>query len=156
MGMPVRDLLGRISGRELAEWIAFDQVEPIGGLRGDYQAAVVAATVTNGLRGGKGKRFVLDDFLPFGDARRAVQEEAAPGAEVEDEVEAVVGQSTESQVRAMRQMLWGDVDAGRSTAASSGDMEQDDDPQRLRGGGGDVGFDRDGVGGVDAADDGHT
>lgn len=127
MGMPVRDLLGRISGRELAEWIAFDLVEPIGGLRGDYQAAVVAATVTNGLRGGKGKRLGLDDFLPFGDARRAVQEEAAPGAEVEDEVEAVVEQSTESQVRAMRQMLWGDVDAGRSTAASGGDMEQDDD-----------------------------
>ena len=49
-------------------WIAFDLVEPIGGLRGDYQAAVVAATVTNSLRGGKGKRLGLDDFLPFGDA----------------------------------------------------------------------------------------
>ena len=62
-------------------------------------------------------------------------------------------QSTESQVRAMRQMLWGDVDAGRSTAASGGDMDKTT-TRNDYGEAVEVWASTETVWGVDAADDG--
>lgn len=40
-------MLAETSSAELAEWIAFDQLEPIGPVRGDYQAALIARTVAS-------------------------------------------------------------------------------------------------------------
>lgn len=124
--MPVQVLLGTITSGELTEWMAFDRVEPFGALRGDYQAALVAATIANGFRSGKGKRLSVEDFLLNfgGEAKQAVVDrwdEESP-----DDGEAYSGDSTEAQVRAMRAMLWGDVDASRTAAASGGDIEADD------------------------------
>ncbi|MFW6034562.1 MAG: phage tail assembly protein T [bacterium] len=62
--MTVADLLGRISSRELAEWMAYERAfGPLGGERGDYQAALVAQTVANANRGKKQRVRKLSDFL---------------------------------------------------------------------------------------------
>lgn len=63
--MPVRELLARTSGRELAEWMAFERLTgPLDGrLRGDVQAAIVAATVANSQRA-KGAALKPAEFLP--------------------------------------------------------------------------------------------
>jgi hypothetical protein len=60
----VEELLGEISSRELTEWFAFDQVEPIGGRRGDLQAGVVAATVANVNRAKGSREYRITDFVP--------------------------------------------------------------------------------------------
>jgi hypothetical protein len=58
-------LLGRISARELTEWMAFDRVcGPIGQQRDDQLAALIAERVTNSLSSGKGRRMAVTDFLP--------------------------------------------------------------------------------------------
>jgi hypothetical protein len=64
MGRTVEELLGVISSRELSEWMAFDQVEPIGGRRGDLQAGVVAATVANVNRAKGQRAYDVTDFVP--------------------------------------------------------------------------------------------
>ncbi len=54
-----------MTSREITEWIAYDSLEPVGALRGDVQAALVAATVANCHRASKSKPFRIADFLPF-------------------------------------------------------------------------------------------
>lgn len=54
--MTVLELQHRITARELVEWSAYEQhAGPLGGARGDQQAAVIAATIANVNRG-KNKR----------------------------------------------------------------------------------------------------
>ena len=66
------DLLARIDSRELTEWAAYEQVcGPLGPVRGDYNAAVVAATVHNAMAGKKGRRTKLKEFMIDWGARRA-------------------------------------------------------------------------------------
>lgn len=50
---------------QLVEWMAFDTLEPIGGHRGDWQAASVSATMMNAtaMRAGISTRFRPKDFL---------------------------------------------------------------------------------------------
>jgi hypothetical protein len=68
--MTVRRLLTECDSRELSEWMVYEKVAgPLGGRRGDMQAAVVAMTVANVNRG-KGKPARLDDFLPEWDRPR--------------------------------------------------------------------------------------
>lgn len=63
--MSVREAQERIDSREFAEWMAFAQIEgPFWDQRGDYQAAIIAATVANALSGRRGKRYKPEDFLP--------------------------------------------------------------------------------------------
>lgn len=50
MGMPVGELLRRISSRELTEWNAFANVEPIGDERQDIRFAVLASVIANAYR----------------------------------------------------------------------------------------------------------
>ena len=57
-------MLDRMDSRELAEYLAFDQIEPIGDIRSDAAAGVVAATIANCHRT-KGKAFEPTDFMPF-------------------------------------------------------------------------------------------
>lgn len=79
MGMPVSELLERVSSRELTEWQAYEVVTgPIGPARGDVQAAIVAATVANSNRG-KGKPLTPADFVPEWDREptQTVEEQLA-------------------------------------------------------------------------------
>lgn len=65
--MTVREMLERIDSRELSEWMAFDSLEPIGDLRGDYQAGVIASVVANSTPRKRGaKIFQPADFMVYG------------------------------------------------------------------------------------------
>lgn len=65
--MTVRDLLARLDSRELSEWMAFEQIDgPLGGRRGDIQAAIVASTVAN-VNLPRHKQRAPDDYLPVWD-----------------------------------------------------------------------------------------
>jgi len=62
---------------EISEWLAFAQSEPIGGARGDFQAALVASIVAETHRDHDRRRqpFAPDDFLPeWGNAAEAKAE----------------------------------------------------------------------------------
>ncbi len=61
--MTVRQLLASCDSRELAEWMAYEQVEPFGDARGDLQAGVVASTIANVNRGKRAKSYKPQDFL---------------------------------------------------------------------------------------------
>lgn len=83
MGRTVEELLGAISSRELTEWIAFDQVEPIGDRRGDLQAGVVAATVANVNRAKGARAYLVTDFMPeYGRKEVAVDADALVSQQV--------------------------------------------------------------------------
>jgi hypothetical protein len=58
-------MLAELDCVELAEWMAYDSLDPFGGVRGDVQAGVVAAAVMNAA-GGKGRDdvFCAADFMP--------------------------------------------------------------------------------------------
>ena len=45
--MTVGDLLDRMPADEFAEWQAFDQLEPLGGVADDYRAGIMAASLLN-------------------------------------------------------------------------------------------------------------
>ena len=63
-----------MSSREFTEWAAYDKLDPIGGVRGDIQAGIVAATVYNSNRG-KGKVLSAKDFMPkFTQAKRPLKD----------------------------------------------------------------------------------
>ncbi|MBA0126279.1 hypothetical protein H0B56_12075 [Haloechinothrix sp. YIM 98757] len=67
------ELLARTSSAELTEWRAFERIDgPLGPGRGDYHAALVAATVSNSIRALGGKRGTkrVTDFLLEWDQRR--------------------------------------------------------------------------------------
>lgn len=62
--MTVAELLGRISSRELTEWIAFAQVEPFGTEVTLLGHAITASTVANANRGKGSKAYKASDFMP--------------------------------------------------------------------------------------------
>jgi len=54
-----------MSAAEFESWVVFDRISPIGRIRADLQAAIVAQTVAN-CNLGKGQRpFKRTDFMPF-------------------------------------------------------------------------------------------
>lgn len=66
LGYPSTRVMWRhMTRREFFDWWAYDQVEPIGAMRGDYQAASVCATIMNGfaVMARSRKRFKIKDFL---------------------------------------------------------------------------------------------
>lgn len=68
-GIPsVRQLLASVSSAELAEWRAYEQLAgPLGGARGDINAALVASVIASVNRG-KGQRApTIADFMPSWD-----------------------------------------------------------------------------------------
>jgi|TARA_Y100000034_G_scaffold28640_2_gene34441 hypothetical protein len=65
LGMTVAELGRRMSSRELAEWRAFDALEPLGEPRADYRAGVIAATIANVHRGKRTRAFEPKDFMPY-------------------------------------------------------------------------------------------
>lgn len=62
-------MLARMPWELFVEWQAFDLLSPIGGPRGDWQAAAVAASIFNARLLGTGKEVPVADFLlKFGKA----------------------------------------------------------------------------------------
>ncbi len=49
------------------DWIAYAEIDPFGGVRGDINAGVIAATIANVNRDPKKRRkaFAIEDFMPF-------------------------------------------------------------------------------------------
>lgn len=64
MGRPVGELLASMTSREMAEWEAYDKIEPIGAIRADIHAALIAREVANN-NPYRRKPTQLADFLPF-------------------------------------------------------------------------------------------
>jgi len=62
--MTVREMLARIDSRELAEWIAYDTIEPIGEQRTDMACGVIASTIANCHRPKGHSAFKPLDFMP--------------------------------------------------------------------------------------------
>lgn len=46
------------------EWLAYNELDPIGSGRGDWRAAMVACTISNAMRGKRGRRAKVRDFMP--------------------------------------------------------------------------------------------
>ncbi len=64
--MTVEEMLGRIHSPELSEWMAYASIEPIGEKRMDLRFAMLACTISNGIRGACGCKkppLKLKDFL---------------------------------------------------------------------------------------------
>lgn len=52
--------------------MAYDRIEPIGGIRSDYQAAIIASTIANVMsRKRDGSHYTPNEFMPFLDANKA-------------------------------------------------------------------------------------
>lgn len=62
--MTVEDLLGRVSSRELTEWMIFYGYEPFGYETELYGSAIVASVLANIHRKKGSKEIKPDDFIP--------------------------------------------------------------------------------------------
>lgn len=82
--MTVGELLSRISSRELAEWMAFYQLEPWGAETEDWRTGLVASTIANVNRDQKRRRrpYEPQDFMP----RRDMPVKKAEEQSVEDQI----------------------------------------------------------------------
>lgn len=58
-------LLNSLTSRQLAEWMAYYAVDPFGDQRGDLQAGIIAATVSNRWRGKNEAPAKPVDFMPY-------------------------------------------------------------------------------------------
>lgn len=74
--MPVGELLGRISSRELTEWMAFFSLEPWGTEVEDWRAGLIASTIANVNRDPKKRRkpYEPEDFMPHRGRRPAEEQ----------------------------------------------------------------------------------
>ena len=63
----------QLTARQLAEWEAYNRVDPIGTERDDFRMAFLAMTITNvaiGALGSKGAKMAkLEDFMPIWDSK---------------------------------------------------------------------------------------
>ena len=82
--MTVQELLSRVSSRELAEWMAFFELEPWGTEVEDWRAGLIASTVANANRDQKRRRrpYEPQDFMP----RRDIQPKGMDEQSVEDQI----------------------------------------------------------------------
>lgn len=65
-----------MSSQELTEWMAYERLAgPLGPERGDYQAALVAATVANAMSSKRKRHKIKDFLLPWGGRRKRSPEE---------------------------------------------------------------------------------
>jgi hypothetical protein len=62
--MTVAEMLSRISGQELADWEAYETAHgPLGPVRGDWQAALIASTIANVNRAKKSRPAKIAEFM---------------------------------------------------------------------------------------------
>lgn len=64
-----------MSADELDGWIGFNAISPIGRIRGDLQAGIIAETMANCHIGRGQKPFCRTDFMPFYEAPPQTDEE---------------------------------------------------------------------------------
>ncbi|MDG9705541.1 hypothetical protein [Streptomyces sp. DH37] len=71
----MRELLARVSSRELTEWMAYERITgPLDTrLRGDISAGIIAATVANA--GGAKRKLKPSDFVPTWFKRKKTPQE---------------------------------------------------------------------------------
>ncbi len=62
--MTVAELLQRISGKELREWMAFNTLEPFGGDAPYIGHGITASTIANVNRKKGAKPYKVSDFVP--------------------------------------------------------------------------------------------
>ena len=79
--MTRREMLNRMDAKELSEWMAYDQLQPIGPQRTDLGLGIIAATVANCHRDPKKRSSAYEpsDFAPFlkdGGTEKRVQSKA--------------------------------------------------------------------------------
>ncbi|MFB6347889.1 phage tail protein [Moraxella sp. ZJ142] len=86
LGKTVGELESSLSIAEFAEWQAFDQLDPIGGFRGDLQAAIVAAS----MGGGKLSDYLVIDPNPMTDEMREEYEYRQRLQQLTDEQNALI------------------------------------------------------------------
>jgi hypothetical protein len=73
--MTVAEAQQRVSSQEFTYWRAFHRINPIGSVRSDYHAALIAFTIAKA-QGSKKKPLKFDDFiLQFRKKRRPSVEE---------------------------------------------------------------------------------
>ena len=63
--MTVAELLERLDARELADWMAYSQIEPFGEERADFRAGIIAAVIANVNRAENAPPAEPEDFMPF-------------------------------------------------------------------------------------------
>jgi Protein of unknown function (DUF4035) len=69
-------MLAKITGKQLAEWQAYDRLDPFGYERLDLHAGIIASTDANINRGKKGTAYEVSDFMPhFGPRKRKTREQ---------------------------------------------------------------------------------
>ena len=74
--MTVSGLLNSIDAKEIAEWKAYDRIEPFGEERQDLRAALICCTLANIHRGKNQPPFKIDDFLmKFAEKQEQTEEE---------------------------------------------------------------------------------
>ena len=61
--MSVKRAQEEVSSREFAEWMAYDQTDPIGRDRGDWQAAMVACTFASVMRAPNSRPPKVEEFV---------------------------------------------------------------------------------------------
>lgn len=87
------ELLARMSGEELADWMAYEELRgPLGPTRGDWQAAVISSTVASTIPRRKGRaRPKVADFLLKWKGSRSARQSAAESEAIGRELAKRVG-----------------------------------------------------------------
>jgi len=65
LGCTVGELEQRLTAAELSEWLAYDSLEPIGGMRTDFGFAMLASMYANAHRRSSDAPAKVTDFMPF-------------------------------------------------------------------------------------------
>ena len=65
LGCTVRELLCRLTARELREWELYYSLEPFGEQRADMRAALIAMTTAQVMGGKKAQKLKLRDFMLY-------------------------------------------------------------------------------------------
>lgn len=73
-------LLDELTSEQVSEWIAYDQLDPIGTWREDYRHAALCSLITNFVRSIYGKKGQVEftkysEFMPEWDAGKRYKEE---------------------------------------------------------------------------------
>ena len=90
-GRFVHEILEELDGAQIAEYMAFDQIEPFGEQRADARSASVCATMSNRWRG-KGERTrKLTEFMLFErkSKRKTVEEQIVMARVIHEAVGAI-------------------------------------------------------------------
>ncbi|AKI26986.1 phage tail assembly protein T [Moraxella catarrhalis] len=83
LGKTVGELERTMTAHEFAQWRAYDRLDPIGGYRGDIQAAMIAASMA----GGKLSDYLIIDPNPMTDEEREAYELEQRKAQLQAQME---------------------------------------------------------------------